>query len=428
MTSTAKEARAAITMAEDATFDDAAAEKARVDAEARRQRILEKSRERMGVVSGEKPAGEPDDQEAPFGESRMQAMRRRRFKKSAPAKEEGDKKGDTSDVKPVEPAETSAEAAASSDAPAEESEVAKPATTTETETSKKKYKGVAKMRREALKKDKKEPEVDSSTSAVVTVPLICKPPVYRLPIVLHLFAVLLLFLAGLDIGWNQVVLSDVMIHRQLAPMEHGAGLLNRIKAFSSKSVVEDPSKLLDTGMDGWPETTQEEFVSPGEEEEEYIPNIDPLFQIDLDLVTKGDGILNVLARGAVNIHRLILRVFYYLPLSMLRTMIAIPQQLVATPPVLCIVSLVVRQAAKLVFGANLPDPARSKKDTKDVFGMIRQSVATFLSSSFPTAVSLYDIWTHLRSDMYVILCGVFVGLAYTHHIGSDESYGISDEL
>jgi hypothetical protein len=136
----------------------------------------------------------------------------------------------------------------------------------------------------------------------------------------------------------------------------------------------------------------------------------------------------MLARGAVNIHRLILRVFYYLPMSVLRTMIAIPQQLLATPPALCIVSLFVRQAAKLVFGANLPDPARSKKDTKDVLGMMRQSVMTFLSNSFPTAVSLYDIWTHLRSDMYVILCGVFVGLAYTHHIGSDESYGISDEL
>jgi hypothetical protein len=358
----------------------------------------------------------------------MQAMRRRRFKKSAPAKAGDDKKKDTSDEKLVEPAEMPAEAAASSDAAAEESEVARPETAPETETSKKKYKGVAKMRREALKKEKKEPEVESIASGVASVPLICKPPVYRLPIVFNLFAVLLLFLAGLDIGWNQVVLSDVMIHRQLAPIEHGVGLLNRITAFSSEPVVKAPSKLLDTDSDEWSETTQEEFASPGEEEEEHIPNIDPLFQIDLDLVTKGDGILKMLARGAVNIHRLILHVFYFLPMSLLRTMIAIPQQLAATPPVLCMVSLVVRQAARLVFGANLPDPASSKKDTKDVFGIMRQSVMTFLSNSFPTAVSLYDIWTHLRSDMYVILCGVFVGLAYTHHIGSDESYGISDEL
>lgn len=417
-------------MAEDTAFDDDAAEKARTDAEARRQRILEKSRERMGVVSGEKPAEVLADQdhEAPSGESRMQAMRRRRFKKSAPTKETADKTEDTGDEKPSEPVEMPAETVASKDAPVEEPEVAKPTSETETERSKKKYKGVAKMRREALKKEKKEPEADRKTSGVATVPLVRRPPVSPFPIVLNLIAVLLLFLAGLDIGWNQVVLYDVTIHRQLAPVQHGVGLLNRIIAFSSESALKDPAKLLDTDSDEWSETIQEEFASRGEEEEEFITNIDPLFQVDLDLLTKGDGILYILARGAVRIHRLILHVLYYLPMSIFRAVIAIPQQLVATPPVLCIASLVIRQAARLIFGANLPDPANSKKDSKDVFGMMRQTVMTFLSNSFPTLVSLYDIWTHLRADMYVILCGVFVGLAYTHHIGSDESYGSSDEL
>lgn len=429
---TSNEPRAsAITMVEDTVFDDDAAEKARADADARRQRILEKSRERMGVVSGEKPAEVLGDQDhdAPLGGSRMQAMRRRRFKKSAPTKETEDKTEDTSNEKPVEPFETPAETvASSSNAPVEEPEMEMAKPPTETETTKKKYKGVARMRREALKKEKKEPEADNKTLGVATVPLVKRPSVLLLPIVLNLIAVLLLFLAGLDIGWNQVVLYEVTIHRQLAPVQHGVGLLNRVKAFSSELTFEDPAKLLDTDSDEWSETTQEEFASHGVEEEEYISNIDPLFQVDLDLLTKGDGIFYMLARGAVSIHRLILRVLYYMPMSIFRAVIAIPRQLVMTPPVLCIVSLVIRQAARLLFGAKLPDPANSKKDSKDVLGMMRQTVMTFLSNSFPTLVSLYDVWTHLRADMYVILCGVFVGLAYTHHIGSDESYGISDEL
>ena len=409
-------------------FDDDAAEKARADAETRRQRILEKSRERIGVVSGEKPAEvlADHDHDAPSGESRMQAMRRRRFKKSAPTKKTEEKTEDTNAEKLKEPFQTKAETVASGDAPVEEPEIARPPA--ETETIKKKYKGVAKMRREALKKENKEPIVDSKTSGVATVPLVRRPPSSRFPVVMNLIVVLLLFLAGLDIGWNQVVLYEVTIHRELAPVQHGVSLLNRVKAFSSESTLKDPAKLLDREGVEWSETTQEEFASHGEEEEECISNIDPLFQVDLDLYTKGDGILYMLARGAVSIHRLILRVVYYLPLSIFRAVVAIPQQLLTTPPVLCIVCLGVRQAARLLFGANLPDPANSKKDSKDVLGMMRQTVMTFLSNSFPTLVSIYDIWTHLRADMYVILCGFFVGLAYAHHFGSGESYGISDEL
>ena len=111
---------------------------------------------------------------------------------------------------------------------------------------------------------------------------------------------------------------------------------------------------------------------------------------------------------------------------------AIPQQLLTTPPILCIISLVVRQSSKLIFGAKLPEPTSDKKDSKDVLAMMKQGVMNFLAGLFPTVVSVYDVWTHLRSDMYVILCGVFVGLAYTHHFVKQEATGSSlggtDEL
>lgn len=177
----------------------------------------------------------------------------------------------------------------------------------------------------------------------------------------------------------------------------------------------DPSKLQETQEFAG----EEEFVST-EEEEEYVPNIDPVFHVDFDKLTEGGGVLNTLARGAINIHRLLLQIFYYLPISILTTMTTIPHQLLATPPILCIISLVVWQTAKLIFGAKLPEQASDKKDSKDVvLAMMKQGVVSFLAGMFPTVVSVYDIWTHLHSDMYVILCGVFVGLAYTHHIADN---------
>lgn len=218
----------------------------------------------------------------------------------------------------------------------------------------------------------------------------------------HLIAVLLLFLAGVDIGWNQVDYSNVIIYREL-----NNTLIPLSKRISSILASCRRRK------------SEEEFIST-EAEEDYVPNIDPVFHVDFDKLTEGGGVLNTLARCAIYIHRLLLQIFYYLPISILTTMTTTPHQLLMTPLILCIISLVVWQTAKLIFGAKLPEQASDKKDSKDVvLAMMKQGVVSFLAGMFPTVVSVYDIWTHLHSDMYVILCGVFVGLAYTHHIADN---------
>ena len=197
----------------------------------------------------------------------------------------------------------------------------------------------------------------------------------------------------------------------------------------SKTNILDPSKLTESHEF----VAQEEFIEQGKV---HIPNIDPIFQVDFDKLTEGGGLFNTLAKGAVHIHRMILQIFYHLPISILQTIVAIPRQLLATPPMLCMISLVVCQSTKLI-GAKLPEPS-DKKDSKDVLAMMKQGVMNFLAGMFPTVVSVYDVWTHLRSDMYVILCGVFVGLAYTHHFAAESnvidgedtiaSLGTTDEL
>lgn len=425
-----------------------AAEEARAEAEARRERILEKGRERLKVVAGEiqVPATEEEAEQQNDGEytttssgaKRMQAMRRRRFKKTAAQTKEAED-ATSKETEPSLPEESNemptpetTSASNSVTAPPPVHDYTVEGIAAATKTPKKKYKGVAKMRREMVKKKEaaevkeNEPEAVSTT----TVPIIFKKaPIPILPILFHFIAVVLLFLAGIDIGWNQVVYSDVVVYRELTLRTEGVGLMNRYKTFSfSKTIMLDPSKLQD--MQEF--VGEEEFVSIQEQEEVYIPNIDPIFKVDFDRLTQGGGLLNTLAKGAISGHRLLLRIFYYLPISILQTVVAIPQQLLTTPPMLCIISLVVRQSAKLI-GAKLPDPASGKKDGKDLLAMMKQGVMNYLAGMFPTVVSVYDVWTHLRSDMYVILCGVFVGLAYTHHVAErvvegQSTGGGTDEL
>ena len=136
------------------------------------------------------------------------------------------------------------------------------------------------MRREMIKKKEKEAaeakvNETEAVSSSTTIPVLKKAPVPVLPIFFHFIAVLLLFLAGIDIGWNQVVFSDVIVYRELTPMVEGVGLVNRymIPHFPKRNLL-DPSKLAETQE----YVAEEEFVSAEEQEEEYIPNIDPIFQ------------------------------------------------------------------------------------------------------------------------------------------------------
>ena len=86
-------------------------------------------------------------------------------------------------------------------------------------------------------------------------------------------------------------------------------------------------------------------------------------------------------------------------------------------------ALILRQfVSKKVLGASLPnageggDNEKSIKDAGggiDVLSMIKNVATSFLANTFPTLVTMYEAFTHLRSDMYVILCGVFFGLAWS---------------
>jgi hypothetical protein len=445
-----------LTMTEPAVEDAAvalASEEARAKAEARRQRILEKSKDRMKTVSGEQ-SKTPEDGEGmsaaqSSGSSRMAAMRRRRQKKvgeganeaapeascdDAAATELKDESPGVTEKSHQEVPETEAPEVEADAAPEPVKEVPKVEKVAEVENAvedaseRRKYKGVAAVRRQkALEKQKEREALSSSTtpSAIaIKDPVRKKASVNVFPIIMHIVTIVILVAAGFDIGYQQVVHPTVAIHRTLAPQQHGIGLWKALSGTVSTS--KDPKDLLTENHADWfSSESPNEFDAQGDDVDE--PNIDPLFGLDLDLMTRGDGILFILARGAVACHRALLLLCYLLPLKFLMAILHIPKKLLATPPVIAIISIVVRQTARRVFGAALPIPEK-ETSKEDVLGMLKNGAMSFVSSTFPTMVGVYDAFTHLRADMFVMMCGVFMGLAWTHHLEGSESTVGTDEL
>ena len=410
--------------------DEAKAKAANEAAEARRQRILEKGKDRMNKVAGLQQEADDEDEEVKSSSAaRMAAMRRRRFKKGKANKEEA-----ASDAATAEPAATTEEkppaAEAEKEPKKEEPEPLPPKEDSTSDEPKKKYKGVAKMRRQKMLEKKKEEAAQSeedfknaADSPAVQARKRKKSKQPILPILMYILTTLMLFLAGLDVGLQHADDSIIVSH-EFAPKQFDIQNLNpwSPKKFSKKLEPEDANDAYTRGLP----KEEDEFGGDATPEDDYVPNIDPLFRVDLDEMTRGPGIVPQLARGAVKIHRMIL----YIPLQLF----AIPQLLLKYPPVMCLAALTIRQVvAKLVLGAKLPDnieeDVRNAKEMTDVLSMIKNGVKNTVMSTFPTAVSMFEVFQHLRADMWVVLCGVFVGLLYScWTIEQTQSSGLKENL
>ncbi|MGK3751884.1 MAG: hypothetical protein ACI8RD_004187 [Bacillariaceae sp.] len=483
--------------------ETAAMEATREKAEARKKRILEKANQRMNYVNGEQvDNGDAEQKKSVSSAARIRAARQRRY---------GKKKADTSttteetttttneaavaadsttsteqpDSKILEPTvsatentttadetkkEESDDEAIPVDEPVEKSEEG-PETSDDGTGKKKKYLGVARMRRQMLARKKMErenAEENSNDNATATVPpasisgktkavgvtaavgKVVLPPVkiQTIPIYMHILVVVLLFVTGYDVG-SQQFHSEVDVPTQVAVQEYGVPFVHRnpwqplTKIVSAekdaKRALEDELRQKAQGERTSPSVVHDEFQEIIHEE--YIPNIDPLFGVDLDEMTAGPGILNKLAKGAIAIHRSLLWFVYYAPMGIFSSILSIPSALMQTPPALFLSTIMLRQVlGKLILGATIPvigdDNGDGKSQNKlDILNMGKNFVKNFFVTSFPKVVTLYETFVHLKSDMYIVLCGVFFGLAWTHinntcdapPIMSDES-GMTDEL
>lgn len=501
---------------------------ARARAEARRRRILEKSKDRMSVVSGEKivkpvsapvsspapsgsdvtvsqstsddksPEGENENAEAKTenaatdggdndagkketttankGSARLAQMRRRRYKKSTASAStasatatDASTAGGTENV--AESVEKKTDESKAVEKPKTEVSVASATpvgTKDETPTEEKKYLGVVKMRRKMLAEKKAQAASKTSTAPVVstkTKPIKREKKVISLrPIIVQLLTVLMLFLAGFDVGLQSHVIVNQevpTIHTNLVFSDHGIGAL-KLVGMNKNTPSQRPNDVIiqdSFDLDGLDE---DEFLDAEDGEEEFPdvkpsgaftsptkePNIDPLFKVDLDELTSGPGILMTVARFAVSMHRTILYFCFTLPLSFISGLFALPKRLLANPPILFLCAVIIRYLGKHVLGGAIPDLDKVlEAEMNEMDGMkakegVAEGIANtdfvsmginfvknFAKTNFPKAVLVYTIFQDARSDMFVIFCGFFLGLVVPSNLlGHDASSSLSEEL
>jgi hypothetical protein len=450
-------------MANDEAHDQERADQARVAAEARRKRILENASKRNGLVSGEIAVDDETKEESQKNAARIRAARQRRYGKKkmaavvtaetpAAANAATDDDGeDTTKAAAVVEEPAKMEEQLKEEEPKKEEpikavaaaaaavvEEPKAAEVVEDNTDTKKYMGVAKMRRKKMLERKQQQSqgddatAKSTTAAVVLPPKPMTQKILVVPIYMHIFTIVLLFLAGVDIAF-QPFQETVIVSNDHTVSQYGIPLIHRSLSYPLAALDNQKDRLLDDDLHnlyGEQEDIADEFQKVPEHG--YVPNIDPLFRIDLDEYTKGSGIISTLGRGAVRVHRFTLQMVWYTPLSLVYSIVGIPQALMETPPLLCVVALTLRQVVgKAILGANIVAAPEEKVDsTIDIVNMAKKFVTNFLSTSFPTAISIWDAVSHLRQDMYVILCGVFCGLAWNHlfHYEYDDNYEASSSM
>jgi hypothetical protein len=253
--------------------------------------------------------------------------------------------------------------------------------------------------------------------------------------------------------------DDLVVHADFAPRQHGLQVFQKIMAIDIQSKMSGiqtkieskipaflqfgtTSKIQTIVMDNTCDPKakggkkkcladvpdMDEFAD-ATDSDDYEENLDPLFGLDLDKMTEGPGLLMLLARGAIYLHRINLAIFYYFPRRIAMAMLGMLQPLLHTPPIMAIVAVTVRQLiGKIVLGAKLPSKVTDEKKKSDIMSMIKNMVKSFILSSFPTMVSMYDMWVHLRADMYIVLCGLFVGVVWNHFVMSENSRDVKDEL
>ena len=355
--------------------------------------------------------------------------------------------------------------------------------TTTTTTTNKKYLGVAKMRRRMIKeRHEQQQQQDGNTTLEdvagndTTSTISSHPQTRRtkwittLPILTYVMTTFVLFGTGLHVGLQQsnvqycyynskvMMVPDpdhepsadgycyntnddpeeqqwsLLVHSEFAPRQPMGGLHRLLSTVVGPVVQSIPIRNVPVdaaAVSSQPpppqdhDDTEDEFSSTVPTVQRMQSNnIDPLFQVDLDALTTGDGLYFTLGRFAVRVHRFILSIVLDLPKSILQSVLSFVWSFVQTPPVFFLMAVLIRHGlGKVVLGAKLPAAVVDDAAHKDILSTVQTFATKFVLSSFPTLKIVYDVWTHIRSDMYVILCGLFVGWAVSHSHLAGSPYG-----
>lgn len=401
--------------------------------------------------------------------SRLAQMRRRRYRKSAAAAAASTPSTDTDTTVNTENVTQDVEKKTKDDnskvvvekTPTEKEPQQQQESTTTSEGAAKKYLGVVKMRRKMLAEKKasnaqatsspttgKQKGVKSIKTKNENITISLKP------ILLQLLTVIMLFLVGFDVGvQNHVVVNQDVptVHTNFALSDHGIGAL---KLLGVNTPSQRPNDIITQDEYDLNHNEEGEEFTNAVEEEEFSeatpmgasssstkePVIDPIFGVDLDEITSGDGILYAAARMAVSAHRMIVYLCFTLPLTIVSGFFSLPKRLFANPPIMFLCAIMIRFLGKHILGGSIPDLAEihindGKKNDKsnlmntDFVSMGTNFVKNYVKTNFPKASLAFTMFKDAKSDMFVIFCGFFLGLIVPSNLlGHGVSSSVSEEL
>ena len=164
--------------------------------------------------------------------------------------------------------------------------------------------------------------------------------------------------------------------------------------------------------------------------------VDPLFRVDLDALLRNAHLpvpIDYAAKFAIKFHRTWVHYLWTLPASLVGYLLGLPRRAlggwIANPPWMLGVALLVRfvtrvlvgdgkSSSSLGSGKDIPDGGGSGGgggglgNNMDVLGKVADAAKNYAASTFPrTSLVLGTLMKIMKVDMYVLLCGMLIGLA-----------------
>jgi hypothetical protein len=177
-------------------------------------------------------------------------------------------------------------------------------------------------------------------------------------------------------------------------------------------------------------STSSEFNDEQQEsiKTEEANNIDPLFRTDLDDLLQKSALpfpIDHAAKFAIGFHRMWIYILWTIPSTTLHKIVKALRSWMRYPPVILIFTLLIRGANRVLLGDGKSmdgmegrGDSVGKSDKLDVMKKVMDTVKNYIEGSFPWLVfvlgTLYDV---VKVDMYVVFCGLLVGLVMPLHHG-----------
>jgi len=157
------------------------------------------------------------------------------------------------------------------------------------------------------------------------------------------------------------------------------------------------------------------------------PNIDLLFQIDLDALLANADLpspLEYAARFAIGFHRTWVYYLWTLPTTLVKSLVSLPKNLmngwIANPPWILGIVLLIRLVIKILMGNNKSFSLNEDKDDSggggggkglDLMAKGMDMAKNYATSKFPKVTVFFStLMRVMKVDMYVVLCGFLIGL------------------